>query len=154
MCVRKCACFVCTRTVLAQLFCELFAGTRLIKSLKRCVCHVICSFPTRLICVSRVLLLLLNTDYYLYWLFSFTYNIKRSGFVTEIVAVYCLLETDFLDENNVKLALRRVKFHSIVILFLIPSEAVCYPFSNLLSLTNCVGVISYLWKIRSWIYDI
>ena len=64
--------------------------------------------------------------------------------MTEIVAVWCELETDFLGENNVKLVLQRVKFHSFVILFLIPSEAVCYPFSNLLSLTNCVGVISYL----------
>lgn len=84
-------------------------------------------------------------DYYLYWLFSFHVKHKRFGFITQIVAVYCELETDFLDENNVKLVLQRVKFLSIGILFLIPNEAVCfYPFSNLLLLTNCVEVIFYL----------
>jgi hypothetical protein len=72
----------------------------------------------------------------------------------EIVGVYCELETEFLKVYYVKLVLQRVKFHFITILFLIPSEAVCYPFSNLLSLTNCVEVISDLWRIRCWIYDI
>jgi len=62
------------------------------------------------------------------------------------VAVYCELETDFLVENNVKLVIQRVKFHSTVILFLIPNEAVCCPFSNLLSLTNCVGSYFLLMK--------
>jgi hypothetical protein len=95
------------------------------------------------------ILIIIYTDY-----FPFAHNNKTFGFVTEIVAVYCKLETDFLNENNVKLVLQWVKFHSIVILFLIHSEAVCYPFSSLLSLTNCVGAISYLWRVGSWIYDI